>query len=99
MKIEQMNDVTMPEEMRAEISRLRRHDPMVQQVMDMADYRGLSAEDRYSALSYYALRMLLAAHQQALDDAMTRPIPPILVTPNAEVTRAAPTRGRKSDDI
>ena len=82
MQIEQMKEVSTPEEMRGEIFRLRRHDPMVRQVMDMADYRGLSAEDRYTALAYYALRTLLAAHQRALDDAMTRPIPPLIVTPN-----------------
>lgn len=87
MQIEQLKDVETLEEMRAEISRLRRHDPMVCRVMDMADYRGLSAEDRYTALAYYALRTLLAAHQRALDDAMTRPEQPLIVTPNSEGVR------------
>ena len=76
MHIEQLKEAATPDEMRAEIYRLCRHDPMVHQVMAMADHQGLSAEDRYTALAYYALRTLLAAHQQALDDAMTRPMPP-----------------------
>lgn len=89
MQIEQMKEAASPEEMRAEISRLRRYDPMVCNVMDMADYRGLSAEDRYTVLAYHALRMLLAAHQRALDDAMTRPMTPLVMAPNVKLRGAA----------
>lgn len=81
MQIEQLKAAATPEEMRAEICRLRMHDPIVRQVMDLADYRGLTAEDRYTTLAYFALKAMIAAHQRALDDAMTRPFPtPVLMT-------------------
>lgn len=54
--IEQLKDATSPEEMRAELFRLRHYDPLVRRVFDMADYNGMSAEDKYIALAYYAMK-------------------------------------------
>jgi hypothetical protein len=79
MQIEQLKEAATPEEMRAEICRLRRYDPMVQKVMDMADYRGLSAEDRYVILAYHALGERARSQQMVLDNAMTRPVHPLIV--------------------
>jgi len=45
-----------PEEMRAEIFRLERYEPLVRNVMEMANYKGLSSEDRYTILAYLALQ-------------------------------------------
>lgn len=56
MQVEQVRDVGTPSEMRAEIFRLRRENPLVRSVMDMADYNGLSAEDRYTVIAYHALK-------------------------------------------
>lgn len=67
MKIEQVNDADTPEEMRAEIARLRRYDSTVCRVMDTADFRGLSGEDRYTMLAYYALKALSMTQQNLLD--------------------------------
>lgn len=61
---DQMEKAKTPDEMRAKISRLRFDNPMVATVMDMADIRGLSAEDRYTVLAYYALRELIMMHKR-----------------------------------
>jgi len=89
MKIEQIKEAATPGEMRAEIFRLTRHDAMVNNVMRMTEYSGASAEDRYTILAYYALRDRAMAQQMVLDNAMTRPMPPMAVTPNAALTGAA----------
>lgn len=82
---EKVKEALTFEEMRAEIFRLRFHDAMVRQVMDMADKRGLSAEDRYVALAYYALLERSKLKAVILDDAMTMPAPRMM-TPNAKFT-------------
>lgn len=83
MQIEQVKNANSLEEMRAEIFRLSRNDAMVRQVMDMANHRGLSAEDRFTALAYYALRERSLLQKVILDDAMIRPAPPMVLPPNA----------------
>lgn len=67
MEIEQVADDSTIEEMRAEINRLRRYDPVVCQALDTADFNGMSAEDRYTILSYFALKQKCYFHQQLLD--------------------------------
>jgi hypothetical protein len=62
--IEQMKDATTPAEMRAEIYRHRQYDHMVRRVIDIADYDGLSAEDRYTILAYHALKAKNEAQAQ-----------------------------------
>ena len=69
MDIEQLKDASTPDEMRAEIFRMRFHNPMVHSVMNIADYRGLSAEDRYVILSYNALRAINKLKQIMMIDA------------------------------
>ena len=44
-----------PEQMRAEIYRMRRDNSIVARSLDSADYLGLSSEDRYTILAYHAL--------------------------------------------
>lgn len=56
MDHEQVRDATTAEEMRAEICRLGKYVSLVHSVMNMADYKGLSAEDRYTILAYHALK-------------------------------------------
>lgn len=56
MQIEQVKEVKSVESMRAEIFRLRHYDMMIREIMDLADYTGLSAEDRYTMLAYNVLR-------------------------------------------
>lgn len=70
MRSEELREAGSFDEMRAEIFRLQRIDPMVRNVMDMASYRGLSAEDRYVALAYYALRDRALFQNMILDDSM-----------------------------
>ncbi len=79
---EQVKDAVTPDEMRAEIFRLQHYDPLVRAVMDYADYRGASAEDRYTVLAYNALKQLNEIKRHVLDDAMLRPTRRVIETPN-----------------
>lgn len=56
MDIEQVRDANTIDEMRAELYRLRFHEPLVKSAFDFADYAGKSAEDKYAFLAYHALR-------------------------------------------
>lgn len=76
--VEQVKAAETAEAMRGEIFRLKHYDPLVRNVMCMADYRGMSAEDRYTILAYEALRQLNHIKQLTLNDAMLNPAPPIL---------------------
>lgn len=70
---EPVREATTPSEMRAELARLRRKNPTVGQVMDAADYTGLTSEDRYTMLAYYAVAALTRAQQQIFDYVVTTP--------------------------
>lgn len=97
MQIEQVKDAGTLDEMRAEIFRLQMYDPMVRQVTDMANFRGLSAEDRYTALAYYALRERALYQKVIFDNAMTRPMSPLVLTANAEVRGCATAKGQSDE--
>lgn len=73
--IEQVREATTFEDMRAEIARLRREDIIVRQVMDIADYRGMSSEDRYTALAYYALQANARAQKLLMEYVVMAPTP------------------------
>ena len=55
-EFEQVRDAETPNEMRAELNRLKYFDPLVKNVFALADYSGLNAEDRYVILAYRAMR-------------------------------------------
>lgn len=65
--------------MRKELLRMQRYDGLVRSVMDLADYQGLSAEDRYVILAYSALRERERLTEVVLEDLMTRP--PVHIVP------------------
>ena len=83
METEQVKKAETPEEMRAELFRLRHYDGLVRRVMDMADYGGLSAEDKYTILAYYALAERVQYQNLVLDRAKLDPMLPMILTPNA----------------
>ncbi len=66
------------DEMRKEIFRLRREDPLVGRVMNYADCTGMSGEDRYLALAYYALVDRSAFREAALDMCRFAPFIPVV---------------------
>ena len=55
MKIEQVKEAETPEQMRSEIFRLGDYDPLIRHVTHLANYNGLSAEDKYTMLAYVML--------------------------------------------
>lgn len=78
-EIDKVQEANTAEEMRAEILRLRRHIPMVRQVMDLADYKGVSAEDRFTILAYNILRQNEVLQRLVLDYRMTHVIPMVII--------------------
>lgn len=78
---EKVREAFTPEEMRAEIFRLRHYDPLVRAVMQGADYRGASAEDRYTTLAYAALQERAKLKRYAMECAMAVAHPPHIITP------------------
>jgi hypothetical protein len=85
--LEQVKDAETPEEMRAELYRLQSYDPLVRAVMDSANYRGASAEDRYTVLAYNALKQLAEIKLHVLDDAMLRPTTRMIMPSNEAVEK------------
>lgn len=67
MHIEHVRKAETADEMRMELFRLRRYNPLVHTVMQMADCGGLSGEDRYVIMAYRALRELAYLQQNTLD--------------------------------
>ncbi|MDP3139856.1 MAG: hypothetical protein Q8N17_26405 [Burkholderiaceae bacterium] len=90
--LEQVRDANTPEEMRAEIARLRRESVIVKNTMDCADYTGLSSEDRYTMLAYHALAALARTQKVLNDYVVTMPSPRfIMQAPDAAAMAPAPT--------
>lgn len=54
------------DEMRQAILRAYRNDHTVHSAFQFADHRGMSGEDRYAMLAYYALRRVHDLHNQVL---------------------------------
>lgn len=65
--LEQVKDATTPDEMRAELFRLKHYDPLVRAVWDSADYGGMNAEDRYTVMAYHAVKAKTEAQQHVLE--------------------------------
>ena len=68
---EQLEEAQTIDEMRAELFRLYRYDPLVCRVFDTANFNGLSGEDKYVMLSYYAMKDRAIAYQKVLEFSST----------------------------
>lgn len=75
---ERINKCATPEEMRAELFRLRYHDPIVRSCWDAADYTGMSAEDKYTLMAYHLIDAYYRVGRIALDQTMLNPMPPLI---------------------
>lgn len=69
---------TTPAEMRAAIERGTYDSPIIRNVMTMARHDGLTAEDAYSALAYYALQTMIDYQNASLEMLQTTNRPMIL---------------------
>lgn len=72
---EKVKEAHTPEQMRAEIARLRRENVIVYRVMDMADIAGFDGEDRYTFLAYHALVELEKWKEALMEYAARNPLP------------------------
>ena len=68
-------DVDTVEKMREELFKASYYDPLIRQVFDMANYKGLSGEDRYTLLAYHAMKKLNVFIKATLDDMKYRTTP------------------------
>ena len=75
---EKVRDCVTVNEMRAEISRLMRHNTMVRVTATQAMQQGLSGEDRYVLLAYHSLKLLGQMKEHLLEDLYTRVNPPMV---------------------
>lgn len=66
-------------DMRRAIFEATYESPLIRNAMMAADYRGASAEDRYTMLAYHALVALETYYKQALKIAMLYPDPMVLL--------------------
>ena len=71
---ELMEQVQTTEEMRAEIWKLSRQDPLVHRVMEVAGLQGRSGEDCYTMLAYYALQEMLRLQQECYEQVKAAPL-------------------------
>jgi hypothetical protein len=62
------------DEMRKAIIEASRNSAIVRNAMYAADHRGLSGEDRYVQLAYYALRNLQDSHVRFMDFVAVSPV-------------------------
>lgn len=68
MEVEQVKHAEKPDEMRAEINRMARHDALTWKIMTMADLQGMCGEDRYTMLAYFALKERQEVMQRSIDE-------------------------------
>lgn len=73
------------DEMRKAILEASRHVTIVRSAMYSADAQGLSGEDRYAMLAYYALRQLEGAHQRLMAYVSITPMPPFIIRGDDQV--------------
>jgi hypothetical protein len=74
-----IKDCSTPDEVRAELFRLRRESILVSRAMDFSDYNGYSGEDKYAMLAYHALKSRAEYIKSTLDLQMRMPPTPIIV--------------------
>lgn len=80
-----LDEATNPTDMRAAIERARMHSPIVRQALDSCRMHGMSAEDTYTVLSYYALQALAGAQSRLLNFEVNAPLP--MYIPSDQVPR------------
>ena len=78
--VEQVREAHTPNDMRAELYRVSREDSLVRSVFQMADYNGMSAEDRYTVLAYHAMAARNKLMQESIEFAMVYPHQPIIIS-------------------
>lgn len=76
--IAEVRDATTPQEMRAELFRLRFDDPLVRACLDAGDYSGMSAEDKYTVLAYNAVKQKCHLQRVIADYMAITPMPPFI---------------------
>ena len=75
-------EVETPDGMRRAIFKASRDSALIRHVEDMARIRGLSGEDKYVYLAYYALVQLERMNEMNLKFLNSHPYPGVLLSPS-----------------
>lgn len=70
------------DEMRQAIDRARMDSPIIRNALDTAQWKGMSGEDKYVLLAYWALRELETHYRMNMDWLMTQPSPSLVIPKN-----------------
>ena len=73
---EPINPCGTVHEMRTEMNRLRRYDPLIHAVFTMREYHGTGGEDQYAHLAYVALVQLREFKENQMQEVMVNIKPP-----------------------
>jgi len=76
-------EVTDLNEMRQEIQRAARDSVLIRNAFMRAEHTGMSGEDKYVLLAYYALKELQVHYQRNMDWLMLTPSPFVIKSPDA----------------
>lgn len=76
-----IDPATTPDEMRAAIFKHMHEDHLVRNVLTAANYTGMSAEDKYTALAYHALVDRQKLAKMVFDQLMITPSPLFVTMP------------------
>lgn len=77
---EPLSKAESPAEMRAAIEAGQQYDPIIRNVLTMARYQGMSAEDTYTVLAYHALQTMVQYQQQCIELASLAPPRPLVIS-------------------
>jgi hypothetical protein len=72
------------DEMRQAIDRARQDSSLIHNAMDAARFKGMSGEDTYAMLAYYALRELERHYKANMQWLNLHPAPPIVVAADSD---------------
>lgn len=78
-ELQKVREASTIEEMKSEILRLERHDPIVSKAASIARFNHLSLEDSMTVLAYHSLKARQEMESLLLDHALSNPMPPTYI--------------------
>lgn len=78
---EQLDDATTPQEMRAAIEKATSHNAHARNVIYHARINGMTAEDTYTQLAYYALKVMIECQRALVEHINISPAKHMVVHP------------------
>lgn len=76
-----LSQAETPAQMRAAINAGMADNPVIRNVLMLARYEGMTAEDTYTLLAYHAIQAMIQTQSNFLDMAQRMPAPSAIVIP------------------